>query len=68
MKQLSRFTISHDNGRLVLRLESAGGEVAEYAAEPEQLDEVIDALDDLLSGEDADVFPGLSNGAALQRH
>ena len=39
-----------------MRLTDDAGEVTELAVSPEQLDTIIDALDDLLSENEADIF------------
>jgi hypothetical protein len=54
MNQLAKFNISVRAEDFVLHLEDQTGQVHEFAATPEQLDAVIDALDELLSeGEEA---------------
>jgi hypothetical protein len=55
MRQLAKFAISVRESDFVLHLEDDAGEALDFAATPEQLDAVIDALDDLLSDED-DIF------------
>jgi hypothetical protein len=52
MRQLANFTISVREQDFVLRLEDEAGEATDFAASPEQLDAVIDALDELLSEDD----------------
>ncbi len=57
MKQLTRFTITYgDDDQFLLQLTDGDGQVAEYAASAEQIDAVIEALDDLLSEFEEDVF------------
>lgn len=56
MRQLARFTISVREEDFVLHLVDEAGETTEFAASPEQLDLVIDALDDLLSESEEDPF------------
>lgn len=57
MKQLTRFSISdHEGDQFLLRLEDDSGETVEYLASPEQIDAVIEALDDLLSDFEEEVF------------
>jgi len=56
MKQLAKFTIRPREQDFVLSLSDEAGEVAEFAASPEQLDALIDALDDLLSENEEDIF------------
>jgi hypothetical protein len=52
MRQLAGFNISARETDFLLRLEDEAGEAVEFAASPEQLDLMIDALDDLLSEDD----------------
>jgi hypothetical protein len=52
MRQLAKFSISVRESDFVLHLEDAAGEALDFAASPEQLDAVIDALDELLSDDD----------------
>jgi hypothetical protein len=56
MRQLARFAISVREEDFVLHLEDDSGETLEFAASPEQLDAVIDALDDLLSENEEELF------------
>lgn len=56
MRQLKRFSISVREQDFVLHLEDDTGQATEYAASPEQLDTVIDALDELLSENEEDLF------------
>lgn len=56
MRQLAQFSISVRETDFVLHLEDDAGETMEFAASPEQLDAVIDALDDLLSENEEEVF------------
>jgi len=57
MKQLSGFDIRHvEDDQFLLRLQDSDGGTAEYRASAEQVDAVIDALDDLLSEFEEDVF------------
>jgi hypothetical protein len=56
MKQLARFEIDVREEDFVLRLQDDAGQVSEFAASPEQLDAVIDALDDMLSEAEEDLF------------
>jgi hypothetical protein len=56
MKQLSRFSIDVRETDFVLTLEDDAGDKHEFSASPEQLDAVIDALDELLSEHEEDVF------------
>lgn len=55
MKQLAKFTITVREEDFVLTLVDDNGDTTEYAAAPEVLDEIIDALDELLSEEDDDL-------------
>lgn len=52
MRQLAKFSISVRETDFVLHLEDDAGEALDFAASPEQLDAVIDALDELLSDDD----------------
>ena len=54
MKQLSKFAIEVRTNDFVLRLTDADGDVAEYATSVDALDEVIDALNDLMDEADAE--------------
>lgn len=56
MRQLARFAISVRDEDFVLHLEDDSGETLEFAASPEQLDAVIDALDELLSENEEELF------------
>ena len=56
MRQLTRFSIDVREEDFVLRLEDDSGQATEYSASPEQLDAVIDALDELLSENEEDLF------------
>jgi hypothetical protein len=56
MKQLARFEITVREEDFVLRLEDDSGEAVEFATSPEQLDLVIDALDELLSENEEELF------------
>ena len=49
MRQLAKFSISVREEDFVLHLVDDAGEAADFACAPEQLDNVIDALDELLS-------------------
>lgn len=62
MKQLARFAISVRADDFVLHLEDEAGEKMDFAASPEQLDAVIDALDEMLS-ENEEEFFGVEEGA-----
>lgn len=62
MRQLARFAISVRADDFVLHLEDEAGERMEFAASPEQLDAVIDALDEMLSENEEQAF-GLADGA-----
>lgn len=67
MRQLARFAISVRADDFVLHLEDDAGEKMDFAASPEQLDAVIDALDEMLSESEEEFFGVAANGAALQR-
>lgn len=56
MRQLARFTIDVREEDFVLTLEDDAGQKSKFAASPEQLDAVIDALDDLLSENEEELF------------
>ena len=56
MRQLAKFAISIRDEDFVLHLEDDAGEKMDFAASPEQLDAVIDALDELLAEAEEDVF------------
>jgi len=56
MKQLARFAISVRSDDFVLHLEDEAGEKIDFAASPEQLDAVIDALDEMLSENEEEFF------------
>lgn len=56
MRQLARFTITVREEDFVLHLVDDAGETVEFQTSPEQLDLVIDALDELLSEDDDEVF------------
>lgn len=56
MRQLARFSISVREEDFVLHLVDAAGDTTEFAAAPEQLDAVIDALDELLAENEDDLF------------
>ncbi|MGH6911302.1 MAG: hypothetical protein ACREE0_11690 [Phenylobacterium sp.] len=52
MRQLAKFAIDVRETDFVLRLTDDSGEVSEFSASVEQMDLVIDALNDLMAGED----------------
>jgi competence protein ComGF len=54
MKQLSKFAIDIRETDFVLRLTDDTGDVSEFATSVEQLDQVIDALNDLMASGDDD--------------
>jgi len=56
MRQLAKFSISVREEDFVLHLEDDAGAAVDFAASPEQLDAVIDALDELLSENEEDLF------------
>jgi hypothetical protein len=56
MRQLAKFAISVRETDFVLHLEDDAGEAMDFAASPEQLDAVIDAIDELLSESDEEMF------------
>jgi hypothetical protein len=67
MRRLARFAITVREEDFVLRLEDTSGETTEFAAAPEQLDAVIDALDDLLSENEEDLFEVEDDGPIYQK-
>lgn len=52
MRHLAKFSISVREEDFVLQLVDESGQAYDFATSPEQLDNVIDALDDLLSEDD----------------
>jgi hypothetical protein len=58
MRQLAKFSISVRDDDFLLRLVDGSGQAHDFAASPEQLDAVIDAIDDLLSETDEEDFFG----------
>jgi hypothetical protein len=54
MKQLTKFAIEVRANDFVLRLTDDEGEVAEFASSAEQLDQVIDAFNDLMEEAEGD--------------
>lgn len=54
MKQLTKFSIEVRMNDFVLRLTDDDGDVVEFSTSAEQLDQVIDALNDLMDEADAD--------------
>ncbi|THD78261.1 MAG: hypothetical protein E7812_11845 [Phenylobacterium sp.] len=66
MKQLARFAISVRADDFVIHLEDTAGEKMDFAASPEQLDAIIDALDEMLS-DNEEAFLGQDNGDLLPR-
>jgi hypothetical protein len=56
MRQLAKFSISVRETDFVLHLETDAGEALDFAASPEQLDAVIDAIDELLSESEEEMF------------
>ena len=67
MKQLAKFTITVREEDFVLSLVDDNGETTEYAAAPGVLDEIIDALDELLSEEDDDLVALEGDGDSYQK-
>jgi len=66
MRQLAKFSISVREEDFVLHLEDDAGEATEFAASPEQLDAVIDALDELLSENEEELFE-VEDGETYQK-
>ena len=56
MRQLAKFSISVREQDFVLHLEDDTGQAMDFAASPEQLHTVIDALDELLSEDEEELF------------
>jgi hypothetical protein len=56
MRQLAKFSISVRETDFVLHLEDDAGQALDFAASPEQLDTVIDAIDELLSEDEDEMF------------
>lgn len=54
MKHLAKFAIEVRANDFVLRLTDEDGEVVEFASSAEQLDQVIDAFNDLMAEADPD--------------
>lgn len=67
MRQLKRFSISVRAEDFVLHLEDDAGEKMDFAATPDQLDAVIDALDAMLSEHEEEYFGVQDLGGGLQR-
>jgi hypothetical protein len=56
MRKLARFAITVREEDFVLHLEDDTGQTMEFATPPEQLDAIIDALDELLSENEEELF------------
>ena len=67
MRQLAKFSITVRETDFVLHLEDDAGEALDFAASPEQLDTVIDALDELLSENEEDAFEVEDDGPSYQK-
>jgi hypothetical protein len=67
MRQLAKFSISIREEDFVLHLEDDTGQSQDYAASPEQLDAVIDALDELLSENEEDLFEADEESPSYQK-
>ncbi|HEY8570979.1 hypothetical protein [Phenylobacterium sp.] len=67
MRQLAKFSITVREEDFVLHLADDSGETIEFAASPEQLDAVIDALDELLSENEEDLFEVEDEGETYQK-
>lgn len=67
MRQLAKFSISVRETDFVLHLEDDAGEALDFAASPEQLDTVIDALDELLSENEEEMFEVEDDGPTYQK-
>ena len=66
MRQLARFAISVRAEDFVIHLEDDAGGKMDFAASPDQLDAVIDALDEMLC-DNEEAFFGQDNGDLLPR-
>jgi hypothetical protein len=53
VQNLSQFTLAETPDGYLLEVEGDGGGSLSVAATPEQIDAIIDALDDLLSADEA---------------
>ncbi|MDY6924810.1 MAG: hypothetical protein SWI22_12745 [Pseudomonadota bacterium] len=53
VQSLSQFILSETPDGYLLEIEGDGGGAMAVTATPEQIDAIIDALDDLLSGDEA---------------
>jgi hypothetical protein len=67
MRQLAKFSISVREQDFVLHLEDDTGAAHDFAASPEQLDAVIDALDELLSENEEELFAYEEEGETYQK-
>jgi len=67
MRQLAKFSISVRAEDFVLHLVDDAGEATDFAASPEQLDAVIDALDELLAENEEDLFEVDDDGPTYQK-
>jgi len=66
MRQLAKFSISVREEDFVLHLEDDAGEALDFAASPDQLDAVIDALDELLSDNEEELL-GVGDDETYQK-
>lgn len=60
--KLAKFTIDESEEGYLLHIEAEGGDKLELEATPEQLDAIIDALDDLLSEDEEEIFAADEGG------
>jgi hypothetical protein len=67
MRQLAKFSISVRETDFVLHLEDDAGQALDFAASPEQLDNVIDALDELLSEDEEEMFAAEDEAQTYQK-
>ncbi|MDB5448448.1 MAG: hypothetical protein JWQ97_3765 [Phenylobacterium sp.] len=67
MRQLAKFSISVREEDFVLHLEDDAGEALDFAASPEQLDTVIDALDEILSDNEEELFEVEGEASTYQK-
>jgi hypothetical protein len=67
MRQLAKFSISVRETDFVLHLEDDAGQALDFAASPEQLDSVIDAIDELLSEDEEGMFEAEDDAPTYQK-
>lgn len=67
MRQLARFAITARDEDFVIRLKDATGEEMAFAATPDQLDDVVEALDEVLRESEGDVLAIQNSGQGFYR-